>query len=145
MTHDELLAKAVADRDERPWNYYKLDHETMKRMLNQMADKLAALRQAAAQARKVAQITFCDKCGDEWVDNGIATTKCPHCTASAQARVIAEMREMFPRELLYAAQQVSDTRWGGGYGAAVINMRAFLTRLLAAHHLSASSPQEPTP
>jgi hypothetical protein len=37
-----LLQKAVADRDARPWNYYKLDHDTMKRMLNQLADQLAA-------------------------------------------------------------------------------------------------------
>ena len=33
----ELLKAAVSDRDRHPWRYYKLDHETMKRLLDEMA------------------------------------------------------------------------------------------------------------
>ena len=56
-----LLSKAVADRDARPWNYYRLEPDDLKRMLNQLADKLAdaqsqiaALREDLAVAQTVA-------------------------------------------------------------------------------------------
>jgi hypothetical protein len=38
-----LRLKALADRDARPWNYYKLEHADMKRMLNEQADRIAFL------------------------------------------------------------------------------------------------------
>ena len=42
-----LLAKAVADRDARPWRYYKLDHETMKKFCEKLADQCDNLLAAA--------------------------------------------------------------------------------------------------
>ena len=42
----ELLEKAISDRDARPWNYYRLDHDVMKRLLNEQAEELQRLRLA---------------------------------------------------------------------------------------------------
>lgn len=50
---DDLLKNAVADREARPWNYYRLDHETTQRIMNQLADKLAG---AESAIREYAQI-----------------------------------------------------------------------------------------
>ncbi len=44
MTVDNLLAKAYADREARPWRYYRFEHEDYKRMLDQLADERDALR-----------------------------------------------------------------------------------------------------
>ena len=46
-----LLAHVVADREARPWNYYRLDHDVMKRMLNQQRDTLDHLQAENAQLR----------------------------------------------------------------------------------------------
>ena len=45
---ETLLEKAVADRDARPWRYYRLDHDTMKRFCEQLADERDRLRAALA-------------------------------------------------------------------------------------------------
>ena len=49
--HDKLLKAAVSDRDAHPWRYYKLDHETMKKLLEEMVVKSqdAALAHMKAQ------------------------------------------------------------------------------------------------
>lgn len=41
-----LLQLAVDDRAARPWNYYRLDHETSKKLLNEMYAEIERLRQA---------------------------------------------------------------------------------------------------
>jgi hypothetical protein len=51
-THDRLLRAALSDRDRRPWNYYRLDHDTMKRVANEQADKIERLEQALAEAQR---------------------------------------------------------------------------------------------
>ncbi len=38
----ETHRRAIDDRDAHPWRYYKLDHDTMKRLLDEQANKLAA-------------------------------------------------------------------------------------------------------
>lgn len=45
---DELLKKAMSDRDGHPWRYYTLDHDTMKRLCEDLitrAEKAEALYQ----------------------------------------------------------------------------------------------------
>ena len=49
-----LLAHVVADREARPWNYYRLDHDVMKRMLNQQRDTLDHLQAENTQLRAAA-------------------------------------------------------------------------------------------
>ena len=49
----KLLQKAVDDREAHPRRYYKLDHETMKRLLDQKAQEAASLRQKSAGQEQV--------------------------------------------------------------------------------------------
>lgn len=46
---DALLQKAVDDRERHPWRYYKLDHDVMKRLLDQLSER-ADTALARAQA-----------------------------------------------------------------------------------------------
>lgn len=63
----DLLAKAVNDRDARPWRYYKLDANTLKKFCEQLADKLDAAAEALRQSQE-ARYTRCE-CG---VPSGVA-------------------------------------------------------------------------
>ena len=44
--NENLLAKALGDRESRPWNYYRLEHETTRRLLNELTERLAAAESA---------------------------------------------------------------------------------------------------
>ncbi len=50
--HDALLNRAIADRDARPWNYYRLDHGVMKRLLNEQAMNVAQWQAEAETNRQ---------------------------------------------------------------------------------------------
>lgn len=39
-----ILKRAVDDRTTHPWRYYRLDHDTMKRLLNEQAEQLDAAK-----------------------------------------------------------------------------------------------------
>jgi len=41
-----LLQKAVDDRERHPWRYYKLEHDVMKRLLDELSAKLDAAEAA---------------------------------------------------------------------------------------------------
>lgn len=45
-----LLQKAVDDRSAHPWRYYRLDHDTMKRICDEQAAKIDALLAAPSPA-----------------------------------------------------------------------------------------------
>lgn len=43
-----ILQKAISDREKHPWRYYRLDHDTMTRLLDELSEKLeVALRGVA--------------------------------------------------------------------------------------------------
>jgi hypothetical protein len=41
-----LLQKAVDDRERRPWRYYRLDYDVMKKFCEQLADEVDRLKAA---------------------------------------------------------------------------------------------------
>lgn len=65
-----LLDRAVADRAARPWNYYKLDHDVMKRILNQLQDKLEAAAGIARQPEQSANEELTRQSGAEATEQG---------------------------------------------------------------------------
>lgn len=65
-TDTNLLQKSVSDRDAHPWRYYRLDHETMTRIANELSGRVASLRASLEAARELVGVTtLCEQlCGD---------------------------------------------------------------------------------
>lgn len=48
----KLLNAAIADRDARPWRYYRLEYDTLKKLCEQLADKVDELKCQLEDLRK---------------------------------------------------------------------------------------------
>jgi hypothetical protein len=48
---DRILNAALSDREKHPWRYYRLDHETTKKLLDELSASLAAVQEENTRLR----------------------------------------------------------------------------------------------